>query len=214
MTRHEFLQRLHELLKPRIYLEVGVQHGWSLNLAKEATTAFGIDPHPLIQATDNQVIFQETSDSFFDRAGHVIPPIDLAFIDGMHLFEYALRDFINVDKHTHFKSVVVFDDVLPRNQQEAARVQCPGDWTGDVWKVFYALRRTRPDLDLTLVNTQPTGVLVVTGLHRSPNNGISALEYQKVVTAFSAPYMDKVPDEVLNRDLAVEPDVALERINT
>lgn len=214
MTRHQFLAALHDLLKPQIYLEIGVQHGWSLDLATHSVTAFGIDPNPLVTAKGNQVIFPDTSDRFFDRAAHVLPPIDMAFIDGMHLFEYALRDFINVDKHAHSQSTVLFDDVLPRNQHEAAREQCPGDWTGDVWKVFYVLRRFRPDLDLTLVNTQPTGVLMVSGLHRSPNSGISAMEYQEAVTSWVAPYMDQVPDEVLNRTLAADPQVVLEGLKT
>ena len=33
MTRHEFLQALHELLHPEVYLEIGVQYGTSLALA-------------------------------------------------------------------------------------------------------------------------------------------------------------------------------------
>ena len=47
--------------------------------------------------------------------------LDLAFIDGMHLFEYALRDFINVERFADWSSVIVFDDMLPRNVDEAAR---------------------------------------------------------------------------------------------
>ena len=44
---------------------------------------------------------QQTSDAFFasgflGKLG-IVP--DFAFIDGMHLFEFALRDFINVEKH-------------------------------------------------------------------------------------------------------------------
>lgn len=212
MTRHEFLQHLHDLLKPRTYLEVGVQHGWSLDLAHAADLAIGIDPNPLVATKGNQVICSITSNEFFEKYPFMIPTtgVDLAFIDGMHLFEYALRDFMNIDKYTHEESVIVFDDVLPRNQHEAAREQCPGDWTGDVWKVFYALRRYRPDLDLTLVNTQPTGILVVNGLHRAPNSGMSAMEYQQAVTVFMAQHMDQVPDEVLNRDLAVDPQVVLD----
>lgn len=210
MTRHEFLQRLHDLLKPKTYLEIGVQHGTSLNLAYAAERAYGIDPNPLIQQTGNQRLWTMASDEFFGQ-GIVLPPVDLAFIDGMHLYEYALRDFYNVEKHSHPATIIVFDDVLPRNQQEAAREQCPGDWTGDVWKVFYALRMSRPDLDLMLVNTQPTGVLVARQGTSEMGDWVT-WSLDKTIKAFGASYMDYVPDDVINRVHAVEPAVALERI--
>ena len=31
--------------------------------------------------------------------------VDLAFIDGMHLFEYALRDVFHTERHTRWTSV-------------------------------------------------------------------------------------------------------------
>ena len=91
------------------------------------------------------------------------PFIDLAFIDGMHLFEYALRDFINIEKHADWSSVIVFDDMLPRSIDEAARDRHTTAWTGDVYKVIEILGRYRPDLVTVLVDTQPTGQLVVFG---------------------------------------------------
>ena len=47
--------------------------------------------------------------------------LDLVFVDGMHLFEFALRDFMNVERHADWWSVIVFDDILPRDVDEAAR---------------------------------------------------------------------------------------------
>lgn len=211
MTRHEFLQHLHDLLNPKTYLEIGVQHGWSLNLAHAAESAFGIDPQPLIQASGNQVIYTMTSDDFFDQ-GIVLPPVDLAFIDGMHLYEYALRDFANVERFSHPDTVIVFDDVLPRNQGEAAREQCPGDWTGDVWKVFYALRMARPDLNLTLVNTQPTGVLMAQQGTKGVMGGWDVWSVESIITSFAPSYMSTVPDDVINRAHAVDPLTALRKI--
>lgn len=59
----------------------------------------------------------------------------MAFLDGMHLTEYALRDFINVERHCSPGSALVFDDVLPRNHLEADRVRRTVWFAGDVVKV-------------------------------------------------------------------------------
>lgn len=164
MTRHEFLKALHEMLQPKVYLEIGVQHGWSLQLSSAART-IGIDPSPLVGKSPKYSIYQMTSDEFFDKESgwddDIVDPIDLAFIDGMHLVENALRDFANIERYCHERSVIVFDDVLPTTREMAARAMCPGDWTGDVWRVYDILRERRPDLVLLLVDTAPTGVLVV-----------------------------------------------------
>ena len=41
--------------------------------------------------------------------------IDLAFIDGMHLFEYTLRGSINIERRGHDNSVVLIHDIIPMN---------------------------------------------------------------------------------------------------
>jgi hypothetical protein len=212
VTRHEFLAELHALLQPRGYLEIGVQHGYSLQLAK--CPAVGVDPHPMISVPvgPNAKIEATTSDAYFaalDGSWLPFPALDLAFIDGMHLYEYALRDFIGVEKIGHSGTVVVFDDVLPRNQHEAARQQCPGDWTGDVWRIEPVLQAWRPDLRITLVDTQPTGVLVVYNL--DPGSGVLAAEYDEIVRHW--PLEDAtVPSHVLNRSYAVTAGEAVAQI--
>ena len=54
-------------------------------------------------------IFQQTSDDFFDsgflKAARA--KLSFSFLDGMHLFEYLLRDFINTEKNSHPDSVIV-----------------------------------------------------------------------------------------------------------
>src|SRR5262245_53047739 len=105
---------LHDLLKPKVYLEVGVQYGLSLDLAYAAEVAIGIDPNPLRGPNGNEQIFTMTSDEYFGTMDQL--PIDFAFIDGSHLYEDALKDFINIAALCHEKSVVVFDDVLPYNE--------------------------------------------------------------------------------------------------
>lgn len=204
MTRHEFLAQLHELLRPRVYLEIGVQYGTSLALAVHSETAIGVDPEPLIPASGNQQLFQQTSDDFF--RGNIGPPVDLAFIDGQHLSEYAWRDFWNVSRIMHPDGVVVFDDVLPRNNVEASRVQCPGDWTGDVWKTARALIWGQRHA-CRYVDTFPTGLLVV-ATHGPDPWPVDCLVPQPATFTQDLP----VPDDILNRAFAWAPDAALQDI--
>jgi methyltransferase family protein len=206
---------LHETLKPRGYLEVGVFTGDSLRLVRPGTPAIGIDPAPHLHGhfPGTTRIFTMTSDEFFLQ--HYVPDfLDLAFIDGMHLYEYALRDFMNIERYSNPRTVVVFDDVLPRNDQEAAREQCPGDWTGDVWKVPRVLEMYRPELDVILVDTQPTGTCVVFSLGQDPNclRGQGPKLYDTVMTLGLDQWND-VPQEVLDREGAVSPQEVLARIS-
>ena len=202
-SRHEFLAELHQLVMPKVYLEVGVQYGWSLQLASAAEVAIGIDPHPLVAPQGNQVIFTMTSDEYFANLPLYEPrePVDLAFIDGQHLFEYALRDFVNIEAISSPGGVIVFDDVLPRTQGMASRDMCPGDWTGDVWKVWPILKGLRPDLQMLLVDTQPTGTLVVWQLGLSYHRDF-AEEIRRWFT------ITDVPADILLRTHAVDPNLA------
>ena len=93
----QVLARIMEAARPRSYVEIGVAAGDSLRLVKAPTVAIGIDPQPQLAAplAPHQKVFVETSDAFF--AGHDLRaelgglPVDLALIDGMHHFEFALR---------------------------------------------------------------------------------------------------------------------------
>ena len=124
MTRHDLLRGLHEVLSPRTYLEIGVNEGSSLTLSR--TRSIGVDPDFIVRRPlrcDLDLV-KAKSDEFFTRPEALAHfdgvPIDLAFIDGMHLSEFALRDFINVERHLAPSGVTVFDDILPRNALEAA----------------------------------------------------------------------------------------------
>jgi hypothetical protein len=211
MQRHEFLRRLHRQIKPKTYLEIGVNTGASLRLSRSRT--IGIDPqfkvvHPL---RCNLVLAKATSDDFFARPEALAhfrgKPTDLAFIDGMHLFEFALRDFINVERETSWTSVVVFDDMLPRDVHEAARDRETKAWTGDVYKVIPTLREYRPDLVLIPVDTQPTGLLVVLAPDRTST--VLTDHYDEIEKRYVVPDPQDVADEILNRGCAYDPEQVL-----
>lgn len=205
MTRYQFLAALHELLRPATYLEIGVQNGLSLSYAHSGVKAIGVDPAPAICVPigADVELHAKTSDEFFagqDPLAHLGNRVDLAFIDGMHLSEFALRDFTNTTYFAHERTVVAFDDVLPRNQGEASRTPVNGDWTGDVWRVTDAIREWWPGLKLALVDTEPTGILLVTGFGTVPRSPV----------AWGEQVETPVPAHVLTRAGAYEPHAALQ----
>src|SRR5262249_10166906 len=144
----DVLRRLHELVRPRTYLEIGVETGATLALAQTAERAIGIDPdasklrRELLPQTAR--VFHETSDAFFERTTRAqqlgAQRVDLAFIDGMHWFEYALRDFINAEAWSHAGGTIVLHDCLPLLPLTAGRERRSKFWVGDVWKVVSILR--------------------------------------------------------------------------
>ena len=127
----DFLRGLHERLAPRTYLEIGVAQGHSLALSR--CRSVGIDP---AFAVDQELLaptslLRRTSDAYFaglERAGER-PfdrlPIDLAYIDGMHHFEYAVRDFISIERYSHApawsRSTTSFPATSRRPPREASR---------------------------------------------------------------------------------------------
>jgi hypothetical protein len=191
----EFLDRVHTLVEPTNYLEIGVRFGHSLALSR--CRSLGIDPAYVVEAELSGEVHlrRTTSDEYFTRPEPLAvtggEPFDLAFIDGMHLFEYALRDFINTEEHCHASSVVVFDDMLPRNVPEAARNRHTGAWTGDVYWLIEVLQRYRPDLATVLVDTRPTGLLIVVGL--DPGNRTLRDNYDAIMQEFRHPDPQRLP---------------------
>jgi methyltransferase family protein len=213
-SRYALLDQLHQLIKPRGYLEVGVQNGGSLALAQ--CDALGIDPVPMIvpgTVSDTTRVQVAESDFFFqhlDSLGYMLPSIiDLAFIDGMHLVEYALRDFINIEALSHPKTVIVFDDVLPYSAAIATREQPLGDWTGDVWRVMNVFNIYRKDLRVMQVDTQPTGSLVVFNV--DPSSTVLRTNLPHIETMIHA-QSPTPPDWVLNRSEAISMTDALETL--
>jgi len=156
----------------------------------------------LIKATSDEFFAGENPLAHFDGV-----PIDLAFIDGMHLSEFALRDFINTEPMMADTGVIVLDDVLPRNGLEAARHRKTSAWTGDVFKAIEILRRRRPDLVVLLVNTAPTGTAVVVGVDQAST--ILKHAYEEELDYLLRPDPQTPPPEFMDRSIAVEPHILL-----
>ena len=172
---YDWLQHFHQWLRPASYVEIGLGHGRSLALAGPETKAVGIDPYQGFWDRLNYIcphgaatLFPLTSDDFFAR--HDLREVigketfDLAFIDGLHLFEQVLKDFINLERYAGKDSVVLMHDCLPIAPIVAERERCTGFWTGDVWRIIPCLKTFRPDLKIITIPTKPSGLGVVTNM--------------------------------------------------
>jgi len=181
----KILERLHRRLKPATYVEIGVSSGMALALAGPETQAIGIDPRPRIQhpLSARTRVFTETSDAFFagrDLTGELGGrPVDLAFIDGMHRFEFALRDFMNLEQHCRPGATILVHDCYPLDERSATRERHATFWSGDVWRSIVALKRYRPELRIATLAVPPTGLGVIRCL--DPASRVLAERYDEVV---------------------------------
>jgi hypothetical protein len=186
----EVLGRIHRHVQPRTYLEIGVSRGESLARVLPQTQVLGIDPQPRLAKAPgpNQRIFLETSDEFF--ASHDVRaelggrPVDMAFIDGMHRFEYALRDFINLERVCARSSVILLHDCYPLDARTAQREQTTRFWSGDIWRLLLLLRACRPDLLVHTIATPPTGLGIV--LHPDPESRVLADNLEPLIEEYLA----------------------------
>jgi len=199
-----FLARVHHHLMPRSYLEVGVFTGFSLGLS--SCPSIGIDPYPELDVTLNSqtVVKEMTSDDFFmfEEIPAEMTPLDLSYIDGLHLIENVLKDFMNIERHASASSAILIDDVFPNHRVQGARTRVSQNWTGDVWKIAQILRTYRPDLLLIPVDTEPTGTLVVLGA--DPSNDELWNRYDEILD-WAIITLDEPPDSVIERSGAFDP---------
>jgi hypothetical protein len=185
----DVFQALHKVLKPDWYLEIGTAYGKSLQRCPGDFVA--IDPAFRLETFDMRtrqhgLFFQQTSDDFFASgflsANGIVP--GLGFLDGMHLFEYLLRDVMNFEKCAAPSSYAVLHDCLPFNAKMQARDE-PQDihfWTGDVWKTLVILRELRPDLTIRVLDAYPTGMVLITGF--DPDSRVLDHAYEAQVARF------------------------------
>ena len=185
-----FFHQIHTSYLFDWYMEIGCRTGAIFSFARGKTIA--VDPYFL--ATTNVIgskpalhVFQTTSDEF--SASNFLKKNDiklsLSFLDGMHLFEFLLRDFINTERQSNPNGVIAIHDCCPTNHAMTTRDLDnlpPGEWTGDVWKLIPILQEYRPDLRITVLNCSTTGLVLVSNL--SPDNDALIRNYDAIVKAY------------------------------
>jgi len=188
------LARIHAHLQPATYVEIGIDQGRSFEIVSPGTLTLGIDPNPRLHKPPGplQRVFAQTSDDFF--AGNDVRaelggrPIDLAFIDGMHQFEFAFRDFINIEKYCTRDSTVLIHDVYPIDAISAARERASSFWSGDIWRLILILKKYRPDLAVNTIAARPTGLAMVQNL--DPASRLLGDRQREIIAEFLAIDLD------------------------
>lgn len=200
------LQRIHDYLRPRTYLEIGIYKGHSLRRVHPETRVIGIDPVPRLEqpAGPLQAVHAITSDDYFAAHDAIAElggeRVQLAFIDGLHQFEFALRDFMNIERVCNPDSIVLVHDCYPLDRQTAGREQKTYFWSGDVWRLIPLLKKYRPDLSINVIGTPPTGLGTIRNL--DPDSRVLWERLDEIVAEFMAldyAVLDANKAEMLNR---------------
>ncbi|NKI19202.1 methyltransferase domain-containing protein [Spongiibacter sp. KMU-166] len=215
----EFLQGDLRARQSDAHLEIGTRDGSSI--AALDCPVIAIDPNLVVNGNvignkPQCLFFQMTSDDFFNRYRPDAlfgKPIDSAFLDGMHLFEFLLRDFINTEKHCDKEAVIYMHDCLPVTTEMTNRdersVPNTGPfahwWTGDVWKVLPILKEYRPDLEITCYDCPPTGLVKVSSL--DPHNTALQHHYENIVACYRDMTLCQSELEAYLADCAIQPSI-------
>ena len=77
------------------------------------------------------------------------------------------------------EGIIVIDDVLPDDPLQARRERQTRTWCGDVWRIVPTLKAVRHDLKITLLDTAPSGLMIVRDL--DPSNRRLYNSYNKIV---------------------------------
>jgi hypothetical protein len=190
------LRLVHRHLRPRSYLQVGDETAETLQMA--TCPAIAIDPGLHLGGLGEKPrlhLYRMTSDAFFtahDPQRILGRAVDLAYLDGLHLSEVLLRDFINAERNAAPDGMIILHDCVPldpfmalRDPDEGRqRASQQGWWTGDVWKTVAVLGRHRPDLRIVAYDAPPTGLVLVTQL--DPHSRRLGASYRGLVAEMQA----------------------------
>lgn len=191
LSYKKFMTALHQERLFDWYLEVGCRTGRIFANARGKTIA--VDPFfraetNIIGVKPSLHVLQQTSDEFFASGFLQVlkAKLSFSFLDGMHLFEFLLRDFIGAEKASDPKGVIALHDCCPFSHEMTTRdlSNLPKQaWTGDVWKLIPILMEYRPDLKITVLDAAPTGLVLVSNLN--PKSTVLEKKYDLIVKAYA-----------------------------
>jgi GT2 family glycosyltransferase len=175
------------------YLEIGVNDGLCIRQI-EIPHKDGVDPSPGSEVGGifvPEINYRMSSDKFFSS----IPEnqkYDIIFVDGLHNSIQVDKDIINSIKHLNQNGTIIVHDCNPPEYELQLIPRVTGLWNGDVWKSIAKLRCTRPDLTVSVIDTD-WGVGVV---RPGSQKTYDALKIEEIVNNWE--YFDNNRQEILN----------------
>lgn len=214
---YDFLRVVHKK-KFNVYFEIGSRTGDSLFLSQSPSIA--IDPFYELKKNpigkkDFCFLFQETSDSFFKNSFPQINKFkcEFGFIDGMHLFENALRDLINLANISSEKSLILIHDILPWTFEMATRdyksLPKGSPWTGDVWKLIPIFIDMGLKDYIKILNCAPSGLLAILNPNKKLIDKIEN-NFNKIYSEWFEIKLDKEKlRNIYNSGIMINPEIFL-----
>lgn len=194
----DWLEWFHTKLNPKTYIEIGVDTGKSLKFAQSSTRSIGIDPdfNVVFPIGSWAKLYRLPSDVFFANQNPLeifdSQEIDFGFIDGLHTFDQALKDFINIEQYSSANSIVLLHDIFPVIPATTKRNRDTILWVGDTWKVVLALREYRPDLNFFTIPTYPSGLGVIANMNRAST--VLRDQYHEIVERLMPLELEDLPE--------------------
>lgn len=165
-SRIALVNHLTRLNAYETYLEIGVRQRSAMFERILCPHKVGVDPDPRAEAD-----FVMTSDAYFSTETE---RFDMVFIDGGHTGDQVERDILNALDRLTPHGVILLHDINPPTAFHARRNYAVDGrfpaWNGTSWKGFAALRRSRDDLEMCVVDTD-WGVGIVRPGRQKPYDG-------------------------------------------
>ncbi|MDB2354074.1 class I SAM-dependent methyltransferase [Candidatus Pelagibacter bacterium] len=146
-TRLDLIQLIIKKNEYKKYLEIGCNQDEVFN--KIDIDKIGVDP---ISGGN----FRGTSDEFFLKN---TLKFDCIFIDGLHVYEQAIKDILNSIKFLNKNGVIILHDCLPKSIEHQRVPRSRYNWNGDVWKAIVEVRTWNNFDTFTILADEGLGII-------------------------------------------------------
>lgn len=175
----EVISDIIKIIAPDSYLEIG---GSDIDIAT-ATDCPTILVGPAYSCSDTPLtprpilgLYRIKPDLFFSSycANAILGrKVDVSVVRDLHYHEDLLGIFAAIEKASVPNALVILHNCIPVESAIADRspphtVEVPhraGWWVGDAWKAVAALRHVRPDLRISALDANPSGLVLITNLN-------------------------------------------------